>query len=129
MSAPAATKNIDKLERLGLVMRVPSAGDRRATRLAASAEGRELVRHYEELKVERVSPILAQHAPETVGTLTDLLERFAVALLELQRAPDSFCLRCAAYVDAGCPVGRERGGCPYLRARDAHAATGPATLT
>ncbi len=36
VSAPAATKNIDKLERFGLVVRSPSKGDRRATQLSAS---------------------------------------------------------------------------------------------
>ena len=129
VSAPAATKNIDKLERYGLVVRGAPAGDRRATPLGASPEGRALVRHYDELKAERVAPILAQHAPETIGALADLLERFAVALLQLERSTDACCLRCAAYIDVACPVGRERGGCPYLRARAAPAARGPTTLT
>ena len=37
VSSPAATKNIDKLERLGLVMRTPSPSDRRATLLSVTS--------------------------------------------------------------------------------------------
>ena len=58
VSPPAATKNIDKLERLKLVVRNPSKGDRRATLLSVSPKGRRLVRKYEELKTARLSPVL-----------------------------------------------------------------------
>ena len=50
VSPPAATKNIDKLEGLGLVARSPSTDDRRATLLASSHKGRRLVKRYEALK-------------------------------------------------------------------------------
>lgn len=129
VSAPAATKNIDKLERLGLVVRGPPIGDRRATPLRASAKGRHLVRRYEELKTARVSPILSSYAPETIHGLTDLLERFSVSLLGLERSRDGYCLRCAAYVEEGCAVGRARGGCPYQLNREAHAGHGPSAHT
>jgi DNA-binding MarR family transcriptional regulator len=47
VSPPAATKNIDKLVGLGLARRERSTGDRRATLLSASPEGRRLVEDYE----------------------------------------------------------------------------------
>jgi len=125
VSAPAATKNIDKLERLGLVVRGPSTGDRRATPLTASAKGRHLVRRYEELKTARVAPILSSYPPETICGLADLLEQFSVSLLGLERSSDGYCLRCAAYVEEGCAVGVARGGCPYRLTREAHAGHGP----
>ncbi len=50
ISAPSASKNIDKLERLGLVERVPSQQDRRATTLRSTKRGSELVARYEELQ-------------------------------------------------------------------------------
>lgn len=129
VSAPAATKNIDKLERHGLVVRGPSTGDRRATPLTASAKGRHLVRRYEELKTARVSPVLSNYAPETIRGLADLLERFSVSLLGLKRSPDGFCLRCAAYVEEGCAVGVARGGCPYQPTSEARAGHGPSAHT
>jgi len=129
VSPPAATKNIDKLERLGLVVRGPPTGDRRATPLTASAKGRHLVRQYEELKTARVSPILSSYPPETIRGLTDLLEQFSVSLLGLERSNDGFCLRCAAYVEEECAVGRARGGCPYQLTREAHSGHGRSAHT
>jgi DNA-binding MarR family transcriptional regulator len=117
VSPPAATKNIDKLERLGLVIRMPSPGDRRATLLSVSPKGRRLVKGYERLKTARVAPVLEGFEPEELEQFSRLLERFAVALLSLSPGGDGFCLRCAAYLAAGCPVGEVRGGCPYEKMR------------
>ncbi len=55
VSPAAVTKNVDKLERLGLVHRDPCAEDRRATLLSPSAEGRRVVTEYEDLKTSRMS--------------------------------------------------------------------------
>ena len=113
VSPPAATKNIDKLERLGLLVRAQSTGDRRATLLSVTAKGRRLVHRYERVKAERLAPVLAAFEPQEIARLASLLERFSVALLDLEPGSDGFCLRCAAYLEAGCPVGELRGGCPY----------------
>jgi MarR family transcriptional regulator for hemolysin len=127
VSPPAATKNIDKLEALGLLARVPSAGDRRARLLCVSPKGRRLVRRYESLSAERLAPILARFRPEELELLTGLLERFSLSLLEreLSGEGDGVCLRCAAYVQSACPVGRLRGGCPYQTARRPRSAHRP----
>lgn len=117
VSPPAATKNIDKLERLGLVIRSPSKGDRRATLLSVSSKGRRLVRKYEELRTARLSSVLDRFRPEEIEQLGDLLERFAVTLLNLEQSVDKYCLRCSAYIEDGCPVGQIRGGCPYQKVR------------
>lgn len=116
VSAPAATKNIDKLEALGLVVRTHSTGDRRATLLSVSPAGRELVRRYEELKEKRLEPVLAGFAAEELEQLASLLERFSLSVLEAdlhEGDGNGACLRCAAYVQEDCPVGQLRGGCPY----------------
>lgn len=117
VSPPAATKNIDKLEGLGLVVRSPSEGDRRATLLSVSPKGRRLVRRHQELVTARLVSLLEAFRPEEVRQLSRLLERFAVSLLNLEPAEDGFCLRCAAYIERGCPVGQARGGCPYQKSR------------
>jgi DNA-binding MarR family transcriptional regulator len=134
VSPPAATKNVDKLEAHGLVVRAPSKGDRRATLLSVSPKGRRLVRRYEELKAARLSPVLAKFQPEELRQLSRLLERFSLSLLEkeIPRQGDGVCLRCDAYIQSGCPVGRLRGGCPYQSARRArrdaaHPAVGAGT--
>ena len=113
VSAPAVTKSVDKLEGLGLVMRVPSEDDRRATWLAPSLKGKRLVEKYEELKAKRLHPILDTFPAEDLERFSEMLERVSVALLRQEETPRGFCLRCAAYIETGCPVGHVRGGCPY----------------
>lgn len=133
VSAPAATRNIDKLQRLGLVHRARAEeGDRRATFLSVSPEGRELVERYERLKLERLAPVLEEFEAWELEQLASLLERFAVRLLEAEPSEDGICLRCSAYIESGCPVSIVRGGCPYQRFHALHgrtkaAATGEAT--
>jgi DNA-binding MarR family transcriptional regulator len=117
VSAPAATKNIDKLERLGLVVRQRSAGDRRVTLLSASPEGRQLVEGYERRKAQLVRPVLDRFSPEELRQLVSLMERFSVSLLERETPEAGFCARCCGYVDAGCPVDWLLGDCAFRKLR------------
>lgn len=117
VSSPAASKNIDKLERLGLVIREHSKGDRRAVMLTASQKGRRLVKKYETLKAERLAPVLARFRPEQIDEMAHLLERFSVLLFDTEKSEEGFCLRCAAYCEQSCPVGHVLGNCPYERIR------------
>jgi len=119
VSAPAATKNIDKLERLGLVVRKPNKDDRRATLLSVSPLGRKLVMSYEELKAARLYPALEEFDEEEIEAFAELLMRFSLALFKLENPGSAFCLRCSAYLQDGCPVGEARGGCPYEEICDA----------
>lgn len=112
VSGPAATKNVDKLERLGLVARTASAADRRRRMLRVSESGRRLVRDYEACKAGHVGAALAALTPDERERLSELLERFALSLLRSESLERGSCLRCAACVDPGCPIGRVRGGCP-----------------
>ena len=121
VSPPAATKSINKLEGLGLIVRSPSRGDRRATLLSPSARGRRLVQKYEELKGERLRPVLDEFSPDELERMTRLLERFSLSVIEREDVGSGLCLHCAAYCDEDCAVGEVRGGCPYERVRAAHA--------
>jgi DNA-binding MarR family transcriptional regulator len=113
VSPPAATKNIDKLEGLGLLVRTPDKGDRRATLLSVTPKGRRLVKKFEEKKAERLEPVVQGFDKEEIDEFSRMLERFSVSLLDLDPSNEGACLRCSAYLEAHCPVGRARGGCPY----------------
>lgn len=117
VSAPAATKNIDKLEGLGLVQRSALKGDRRASLLSVSAKGRRLVRRYEELKADRLATILESFTSEEISRFVRLLQRFSIQLYQSEKPDNGACLRCSAYIEDHCPVGQVRGGCPYQDAR------------
>jgi DNA-binding MarR family transcriptional regulator len=113
ISAPAATKTIDKLERLGLVVRRRRGSDRRTRMFAVTPAGREVVRRCDELRLSRLQAALKGFPRRDVDDLFRLLGRFSVSLLRGEPAGSGPCLHCAAYVEPGCPVERVRGGCPY----------------
>ena len=118
VSPPAATKNIDKMERLGLVSRVPSKGDRRATFLEPSRQGRRLVKRFETLKESRLAPVLESFSAKEVKQLAGLLERFSLRLIHAQEPMSQICLRCSAYYDENCPVPHLQDGCPYRKVKE-----------
>ncbi|MGB5661402.1 MAG: MarR family transcriptional regulator [Thermoanaerobaculia bacterium] len=117
ISPPAATKNIDKMERLGLVSRIPSTGDRRATLLQPSRQGRKLVSRYEALKEDRLAPVLEGFNKKELKQMADLLERFSLRLIHAQEPMSQICLRCSAYYDEHCPIPHLQNGCPYKQLR------------
>ena len=118
VTPPAATKNIDKLESLGLVARTPCEADRRATLLAPSRKGHRLVDRYEARKRERLGPVLDAFSADELSQLVRLLERFSLALIRSDDGHDGLCLRCSAYFQDVCPVNHLRDGCPYQKVRE-----------
>jgi DNA-binding MarR family transcriptional regulator len=117
ISSPAATKCIDKLERLGLLARIPCRTDRRATMLEASEDGRTVVREFERIRAQQLMPLIDDFSPLEVDRLTDLMERFAVALFKQEGSQRVSCLRCGGYVEEDCAIARVRGSCPYQKLR------------
>jgi hypothetical protein len=99
------------------VHRRRSTGDRRATLLSASSEGRRLVEEYERRKELLLRPVLERFRPEELTQLTSLLERFAISLLEHETPEAGFCARCCGYVEAGCPVEWLLGDCAFRKLR------------
>jgi DNA-binding MarR family transcriptional regulator len=117
MSPPAATKNLDKLKRLGLILRSPSKGDRRATLVSPSAKGRRLVQEYENLKAGRLSPVLELFTSKEMEQLVRLLKRFSLSIIKQENAGGGLCLWCAAYCQPNCAVAGMHGGCPHGQLR------------
>ncbi len=104
VTPPAATRAVDALERRGLVQRTPSATDRRLKVLCCSEKGRRLVARYRSLQASRIETVVAGFTPEDIRQLSDLLERYARALVESDPRPEAYCLRCGGYFDADCPL-------------------------
>jgi len=125
VSPAASTKNVDRLEQYGLVHRASSPGDRRATLLSPSRDGRRLVRDYERLKTEHFSPVITGLGAEEADRLCDLLERVCLELVPRESAPAAPCLRCAGYYQADCSVGRVAEQCALDRSRRERSRCGP----
>ena len=81
VSPAASSKNLDKLERLGLVYRESSDQDRRVILLRATVEGEELVRDYERLKAAHLAPVIDSLGREKTELLCDLLEEVCGEML------------------------------------------------
>ena len=111
VSAAAASKNLDKLERLGLVTREASSEDRRAILLSASSEGRRLVGEYERHKAARLIPVIDALGTEKTKTLCDLLEEVCSGMLARVEEPRETCLRCAGYYRPDCVFEEFQGEC------------------
>ncbi len=111
VSPAASSKNLDRLERLGLVNRESSDQDRRVILLRASAEGENLVREYESLKAAYLEPVIESLGREKTELLCDLLEEVCGAVLERAEHPRQTCLRCAGYYLPGCSFEKFQGEC------------------
>lgn len=115
VTPPAATRAIDQLEQMGLVVRFPSERDRRLTMLGCSERGRKLVTQYRALVRNRVAAALEGFTDEELTELTLLLERYALALLGDGGIRNTPCLRCAGWYDRNCTLQYTRGGCAWAR--------------
>jgi DNA-binding MarR family transcriptional regulator len=111
ISAAAVTKNVDKLEDLGLLFRSVCETDRRATILAATDDGLAVVAHYEDLKASRVLPALENVDSKLLAEICDLLEGVCVELHDRAEGSRDFCLRCTGYYASSCPLRESEGDC------------------
>lgn len=89
VSLPAATQLADRLERAGLVERMPEQDDRRVRCLQLTPRGRETMMARREKRVARVTDALARLAPDSrrsvISALRALFEASATG--ELDSAP------------------------------------------
>jgi DNA-binding MarR family transcriptional regulator len=111
VSPAASSKNLDRLERLGLVCRETSDQDRRAILLNATEEGEELVRDYERLKAAQLAPVIDSLGQEKTEMLCDLLEEVCGGMLARAEIPRETCLRCAGYYRPNCSFEKLQGEC------------------
>jgi DNA-binding MarR family transcriptional regulator len=118
VSPAASSKNLDRLERLGLVYREASDQDRRAILLKATAEGEELVSDYERLKAAQLAPVIDSLGREKTEVLCELLEEVCVGMLAQAEVPRETCMRCAGYYRPNCSFEKLQGECA-LRPRRA----------
>ncbi len=111
VSPAASSKNLDRLERLGLVYRESSKQDRRVITLSASSMGETLVRTYESLKAAHIEPVIDSLGREKTEQLCDLLEEVCGEMLARAEIPRETCLRCAGYYRPDCSFEKLQGEC------------------
>jgi MarR family transcriptional regulator, organic hydroperoxide resistance regulator len=83
VSAPTATRMLDGVQARGLVTRERCADDRRAVRVALTAEGREAVHEHRARMVARRRALFEHLAPDDRQAAARVLARLAAAYEEL----------------------------------------------
>jgi DNA-binding MarR family transcriptional regulator len=74
VTSSAATQQVERLLRLGLVERVTDGGDRRYVRVRPTAIAPDLVRRHQEVRRRAAEAVLTPLGPERARTLVELLE-------------------------------------------------------
>ncbi len=113
VTPPAATKAVDVLETRGLVARKGHDTDRRVTMLVCSDSGRSLLERYHSLEQTKLEEVLAAFTDDETARLGDLLERYALALIQSVPNSNAICLRCSGHYDSGCPLQFNEPGCAF----------------
>ena len=76
------SRQLAKLESLGLVRRVDSADDRRTRRAVVTAEGKTMSERIDAAREQMFRSIFSDWPPGEVSELTRLMEKFALAMRE-----------------------------------------------
>lgn len=118
VSQAAASKNVDKLVRLGLVARVVQESDRRAVSLSLTQRGRNIIHRYEELKTAKLNRVLGVFSEAEVEAISRGLQRVAYHILAEEGDGHTVCMKCSAYYLDHCPVQGMTGGCMYHQDRE-----------
>jgi DNA-binding MarR family transcriptional regulator len=81
VSAPAMTRHVDRLERAGLVKRVPgSSGDRRRVEIELTAKGQRVLRRVRSQRTAWLAARLDQLDPLALAAIDDAIEPLAALL-------------------------------------------------
>jgi len=102
VSNAAASKAVDRLARRGLVERVESTDDRRATRLSLTVKGTFLLKRYEDVQNRVLEGLFRQFMPEDFIQTAELLDQLSADLVDEEAGPQELCFRCGIYFRDKC---------------------------
>lgn len=111
ISTAAASKNIDRLEQLGLVKRRPSESDRRASEVELLPQGRQIVEEFDRVTAAKQQPVLDDFDDDEKRQLLDLLRRVVRNTLHDRHMSELICLQCAGNCGDNCAVEACQGHC------------------
>lgn len=116
----AASQNVDRLVRAGLVRRQTDDRDRRLTWISLTPKGRRVLAKLEEIQRRGLEEALRRIPPSTRKVLERGMRQLAFSLLEITGAGPKSCLQCCAYSLGDCLRGEhERAWSCRYAARNA----------
>lgn len=116
ISPPAVTKNIDKLESLGLVRRLLHDGDRRLVRVEITPGGSEITQQYRAIYMEKVKRGLSGFSVQEKKGLMQLLEDFIRNGIASHPDSELICLECQGRFSDSCVLQDHFDRCLFERA-------------
>jgi DNA-binding MarR family transcriptional regulator len=102
VSNAAASKAVDRLVRRGLVERIESTDDRRATRLSLTVKGTFLLKRYEDVQNRVLEGLFRQFMAEDFVETAELLDQLSADLVNPESGPRELCFRCGIYFRDRC---------------------------
>ena len=111
VSSAAASRSIDRLVQKGFIHRSLAPDNRRAVDLDLTAEGRDLITDFLEIRDRRIQRLIGSFQSEKLERLAGLLDELTILLLDLEDDSRERCLRCNLHFRRGCllrdALGRE----------------------
>ena len=111
ISPAAASKNIDRLEQMGMVVRQPHEGDRRSFEVKLLDKGHQIVEEINQLTTKKMGPLMSQFSQEEKTLLLDFLQRIVKYTLADETNMDLICLQCGGKCGSQCAVEVGEGIC------------------
>lgn len=111
ISGAATSKNVDRLEHLGLVKRLAKPGDRRGLDVVLLPRGRAVVDRYTRVTQMKHSAQFGQFDGADKERLVTDVRRIIRALVAQESIPDTICLLCEGHGAPSCAVKESKGTC------------------
>lgn len=111
ISPAAASKIIDRLEQMELVVRQPHEGDRRSFEVKLLDRGHQLVEEIKQVTTRKLKPLMSQFSKEEKVQLLDYLQRIVKYTLADESNSDLICLQCGGNCGTSCVVETGKGIC------------------
>ncbi len=124
VSSAAATKNVDRLEKLGLVRRWTREDDRRCHEVAIEPAGRNVVQLHDQIHAGKQADMFRDFTADQKRDLLAHLDRLLHSTLTAQRNAEIVCLQCDGSCQDVCFLRDVRGDC--MRQPDSDSASGAA---
>jgi DNA-binding MarR family transcriptional regulator len=111
VSNAAASKNIDRLQQLGLVDRQAKPEDRRSFEIVLLEDGRKIVREYERIIEIKQQQVLGRFTAEEKEELLDMIRRIIRFTLAEEQDTEVICLQCGSRCGDSCLIDCSQDAC------------------
>jgi len=111
ISNAAISKNIDRLEQLGLVARKAKPDDRRSMELVLLDEGSGILDEFDRILGEKQGHLMEQFSGQEKKILLDLVKRVITFTLAEEQETEVICLQCGGKCGDSCVIESCKGLC------------------